>query len=89
MQGTQETWVQSLGWEDPLEEKNGNRLQYSSLKNPMDRETWQAIIQSIAKSQTRLSGYTRIMHNQKSLQTGEVMWIGSIWSVLSASAQFD
>ena len=29
---TQETWVQSLGWEDPLEEENGNPLQYSYLK---------------------------------------------------------
>ena len=27
-----ETWVQSLGWEDPLEE--GTPLQYSWLENP-------------------------------------------------------
>ena len=27
-----ETWVQSLGWEDPPEE-NGNPLQYSCLEN--------------------------------------------------------
>ena len=33
---TQETWVQSLGGEDLLEEENGNPLQYSCLKNPMD-----------------------------------------------------
>ena len=31
-----ETWVRSLGREDPLE--NGNPLQYSCLENPMDRE---------------------------------------------------
>ena len=31
----QETWVQSLGQEDPL--KNGNLLQYSCLENSMDR----------------------------------------------------
>ena len=35
----QETQVCSLGWEDPLEEENGNLLQYSSLKNPMDRRS--------------------------------------------------
>ena len=30
-----ETWVQSLGWEDPLEEGgHGNPLQYSYLENP-------------------------------------------------------
>ena len=27
-----ETWVRSLGWEDPLEE--GNPLEYSCLENP-------------------------------------------------------
>ena len=34
----QKTWVQSLGWEDPLEK--GNPLQYSCLENPMDRGVW-------------------------------------------------
>ena len=32
-----ETWVRSLGWEDLLEEENGNPLQYSCLENPMDQ----------------------------------------------------
>ena len=35
---TQETWVRSLGWEDPLEK--GYPLQYSCLENPMDRGAW-------------------------------------------------
>ena len=39
----QETWVQSLGREDPLEEGGyGNSLQYPCLENPMDRGAWQA-----------------------------------------------
>ena len=34
----QETWVRSLGWENPLEkELNVNSPQYSCLGNPMDR----------------------------------------------------
>ena len=37
VQETQETQVQSLGREDPLEEENGNPLRYSCLENPMDR----------------------------------------------------
>ena len=32
----QKMQVQSLGWEDPLQEENGNPLQYSCLKNPTD-----------------------------------------------------
>ena len=44
-----ETWVQSLGWEDPLEKgKESYPLQYSGLENSMDR-----IIYGVAKSQTR------------------------------------
>jgi len=31
-----ETWVQSLGWKDPLEKGHGNPLQFSCLGNPMD-----------------------------------------------------
>ena len=33
---------------------HGNPLQYSCLKNPVDRGAWQAVIHSIAKSQTQL-----------------------------------
>ena len=33
----QETQVQSLGWEAPLEKENGNPLQYSCLENPVER----------------------------------------------------
>ena len=38
MQETQETWFQSLSLEDPLEEENGNLLQYSCLKIPQTEE---------------------------------------------------
>ena len=32
----QESWVPSLGWEDPLEKGYGYPLQYSGLENSMD-----------------------------------------------------
>ena len=31
-----ETWVRSLGWEDPLEKRKGYPLQYSGLENSVD-----------------------------------------------------
>ena len=37
---TQETWVQSLGPEDPPGEGTGNPLQYSCLENSIDRGAW-------------------------------------------------
>ena len=36
-------------------EGNGNTLQYSGLRNPMDRGAWWAIVYGVAKSQTHLS----------------------------------
>ena len=42
-----------LGWNEPLEKGNGNPLQYSCLKNPMDRRPWRATVESVAKSQTQ------------------------------------
>ena len=57
MQETQDTWVWSLDWEDPLEEENGNSVQYSCLKNPMDRGAWWATVHGVAKSQTWLGKY--------------------------------
>ena len=35
--------------------RNGNPLQYSCLKNPRNREAWQATVHGVAKSQTELS----------------------------------
>ena len=32
-----DTGIQSLGWEDPLKEENGNSLQYSCLENLTDK----------------------------------------------------
>ena len=36
---------------------NGNLLQYSCLKNSMDRGAWWAIVHGVTKSQTQLSTY--------------------------------
>ena len=47
-----ETWVQSLGWEDPLEKGKAYQLQYSGLENSMS-----CIVHGVAKSRTRLSGF--------------------------------
>ena len=44
----QETWVQSLGQEDPLEKGNGYPPQDSCL----DRRAWQTTVHRVTKSQT-------------------------------------
>ena len=46
------TWVQSLGWEDPLEEGMATHSNILSWRIPMDRGAGQAIVHGIAKIQT-------------------------------------
>ena len=47
-----ETWVLSLGWEDPPEQGKGYSLQYSGLENSMDY-----IVRGVTKSWTQLSNF--------------------------------
>ena len=49
-----ETWVQSLGWEDPLEEGMAAHSSTLAWRIPMDGGAWWATVQRVAKSQTRL-----------------------------------
>ena len=65
-----ETWVQSLGWEDPLEKemathssivawRMGSGLPWMGcLENPMDGGAWWVIVHGVAKSWTGLSDFT-------------------------------
>ena len=50
------TKYQTTTMEDPLEEDMATHpLQYSCMKNPMDREAWRATVHEVPKSQTLLS----------------------------------
>ena len=50
-----ETWVQSLGWEDPLEEGMATHSSIPAWRIPKDREAWWATVHGVAKSWTQLS----------------------------------
>ena len=43
-------------------EGDGTPLQYSCLENPMDGRAWWAAVLGVAKSRTRLSGFTFTFH---------------------------
>ena len=68
----QETLVQSLGQEDPLEKEMANHSSTLAWKNPMDRGAWQATIYSITKNQTQLSD--KHFHFRFTLQHLTDMW---------------
>ena len=46
----QETWVRSLGWEDPLEKEMATHTSILAWRIPMDREAWWAIVHGVAES---------------------------------------
>ena len=51
----QETWVQSLGWEDPLGEGMATHSSILAWKIPMDRGAWWATVHGVKKSWTQMS----------------------------------
>ena len=48
-----ETWVQSLGWENPLEEDMATPSSILAWRIPMDRGAWWTTVHEVAKSQTQ------------------------------------
>ena len=51
----QETRVQSLGQEDPLEKEMATHSSILAQRIPMDRGAWWATVHGVTKSWTRLS----------------------------------
>ena len=51
----QETWVQSLGWEDSQEESMVTHFRTLAWRTPMDRGAWQTTVHVVPKSRTQLS----------------------------------
>ena len=53
-----ETRVQSLCWEDPLEEEMAIHYSIPAWRTLMDREAWRATVHRVAKSWTRLKQFS-------------------------------
>ena len=45
-----ETWVQFLGWEDPLEEGMATHSSILAWRIPMERGVWWATVHGVAES---------------------------------------
>ena len=55
----QETWVRSLGWEDPLEEGMATHSSILAWRIPMDRGTWRATVHGVAELDMTEVTYTQ------------------------------
>ena len=47
-----QAWVQSLGWEDLLEEGMATHSSILAWRSPMDREAWWIAVHGVSKSWT-------------------------------------
>ena len=45
----QETWVQFLGWEDPLEKGMATHSSILAWRIPMDKGAWQATVHGVTR----------------------------------------
>ena len=45
-----DTWVKSLGWEDPLEEGMATHSSIVAWRIPVDRGVWRGIVHGVSKS---------------------------------------
>ena len=54
-----ETWVQSLGWEDSLEEGLATHSSILAWRIPVNRGAWWVTVHGVAKSQTGLNDYAQ------------------------------
>ena len=67
----QETQVRSLGQEDSPGEGSGNPLQYSCLESLTDRAAWQATVQGLTHSRTRLNRLSCMLREEEVVTGGK------------------
>ena len=78
-----ETWVLSLGWENPLEEVMASYSNILAWRIPMDRGAWQTTVHGVTKSQSWLS----TKHKASQIYYLTVLWVISLTQFSSGQIQ--
>ena len=60
-----DTWVQSLGWEDPLEEGMATHSSILAWRIPMDRGAWRATVHGVTESDMTVTKHSTAYLNLK------------------------
>ena len=68
----QETWVQSLGWEDPLEKSMATHSSILSWRIPTDRRAWWATVMG-----SQRVGYNWVTNTHKVGTVTDILFLGS------------
>ena len=77
-----ETWVQSLGWEDPLEKGMATHSSVLAWRTHMDRGTWRAATHGVAESPTQLSAQSLLSKGLSRVFSRTTVWKHRFFSVL-------
>ena len=89
-----ETWLWSLGWEDPLGEGMATHCSILAWRIPMNRGAWRAAVRGVAKSWTQLKRLS--MHAPRALNILKMNTEGltlrhgtftTIWNLLGKKIQ--
>ena len=80
---TQKMWLQSLGWEDLLEQGTATHSSILDWRIPMDRGAWWAGVHRVAKSGTRPSD---LAHTHAGLKRKMQRWCPPV-SALGSTQQ--
>ena len=82
------TWVQYLGWEDPLEEDMAIHSSILVWRIPMDRGAWRATVHRLAKNRTQLKRLSSSSSKLTQISQQFSLWRASVcWKVKRASVQ--
>ena len=79
----QDTWVWSLGWDDPLEKGMATHSNILAWRIPMDRGAWQTTVHGVTKSQSWLS----TKHKASQIYYLTVLWVISLTQFSSGQIQ--
>ena len=68
------TWIQPLGWEDPLGEGMATHSSIPAWRIPMDRGAWRAAVHGVVRSLTQLSNFTFTSKLESQLMSSAAIW---------------
>ena len=85
MQEPQETWVQSLGGEDPLEEGMTTHSSILTWRIPSDRGTWWLTVHGVTKSRTQLKRLNTHIHAHTHMHISSVQFSSVQFSSVTQS----
>ena len=79
-----ETWVRSLGWEDPLEKGKATHSSILAWRIPRTEGVWQATVHGVQRVRHNLATFTRVTRGWGFLNSWQFSILNSFVSLLNS-----